>query len=81
VPLKETAGQKINHHVMDALKAEATRQGMSFEQIAREAGLDRSTVSRSLRKERNPSLWSAADMAKALGVSLSALVKRAEEEI
>ncbi len=65
---------------MDALREEASEQGMSFEQIAIKAGLDRSTVSRSLRKERNPSLWVAADIADALSVSLSDLIKNAESD-
>ena len=65
---------------MDALREAASRQEMSFEEIARVAGLDRSTVSRSLRKERNPSLWVAVDIADALGLSLSDIVRDAEEK-
>jgi transcriptional regulator with XRE-family HTH domain len=67
--VKPTEGQKVNAAVMRILREECEAQGVSFESLGQKAKVDRSTVSRSLRGERNPSLWVAYDMAAALGLS------------
>ena len=64
---------------MEILREECDAQGLSFEGLSEKANVDRSTVSRSLRGERRPSLWVAYDMARALGLSLSDVIERAEE--
>ncbi len=52
------------------------KKGMSQEELALEAGLDRSYVGGVERGERNISLVNIEKLARALGVSLEALVRQ-----
>jgi transcriptional regulator with XRE-family HTH domain len=63
----------------EALRALRTQRGLSQEQLARDAGLDRTYVSGIERGERNPSLTNLFRLADALKVELSELSARAEK--
>lgn len=69
---------------MDILLEECQRLQLSFEDVGAKAKLDRSTVSRSLRKERNPTLWVFGDLAMAIGLDpgevLAKAILRMEQE-
>ena len=71
-------GRELAEAVIEILQAERERRGLSYGKVAESARLDHSTISRSLRKTRTPSLWLAYDMASAMGLSLSEVIERAE---
>jgi transcriptional regulator with XRE-family HTH domain len=62
----------------DALRQARTTKGLSQEQLARDAELDRTYVSGVERGERNPSLTNLLRLADALGTSVAALTQRAQ---
>ena len=62
----------------EALREVRTAQGLSQEQLAVDAGLDRTYVSGIERGERNPSLTNLYRLADALDVRLSDLARRSE---
>ena len=61
------------------LRTVRQRAGMSQEELAARAGLDRTYVGGAERGERNVSLVNLVRLANALGVSLSELVGQIEE--
>jgi transcriptional regulator with XRE-family HTH domain len=63
----------------DALREFRTERGLSQEQLAHMADLDRSYVSGIERGERNPSLANILRLTAALGVNVSELAARAEQ--
>ena len=60
------------------VRAERVRQGLTLEALAAAAGVSRATLSNIERGEHSPSLNSATDVARTLGVSLAQLL--GEEE-
>ena len=62
-----------------ALRHFRTELGLSQEQLAQEAELDRSYVSGIERGERNPSLANILKLTDVLGIKLSELARAAEE--
>ncbi len=77
--MPDSFGQRLSHAAMDILLEECHRLNLSFEDIGAKAHVDRSTVSRSLRKERNPTLWVFADLATAIGLDPGEVLTRAME--
>ena len=61
----------------NALREARTARGLSQEQLARDAGLDRTYVSGIERGERNPSLTNLLRLADALETTLTVLSRRA----
>jgi transcriptional regulator with XRE-family HTH domain len=62
----------------EALRRARTARGISQEQLAHEAGLDRTYVSGIERGERNPSLTNLLRLADALDITIAALARRAK---
>ncbi|MGH3039596.1 MAG: helix-turn-helix domain-containing protein [Gaiellaceae bacterium] len=68
--------------IVAQLVAEARRQeGLSMDQLAERAGVDRAHIDLLERRSRQPTLAVAANLAEALGLSLSALVAEAEHGV
>lgn len=68
---KEPALVKLGENIRSLREA----RGVSQEELAFEAGLDRTYVGGVERGERNPTILSSLKIAKALDVELGALVK------
>ena len=67
--------------IVSQLVAEARRQeGLSMEELADRAGVDRTYMGLLERRSRQPTLAVAANLAEALGLSLSELVAEAEHD-
>ena len=66
-------------NVVAILERERRSQGMSHEKLAGEAGVHRSTVSRTERGLMNPTLYVLHAMASALKLRLSEVADEAEE--
>lgn len=64
-----------------AMRAERERIGLSQEELALRAGVDRTFVSRAERGERQPALTTVFLLAKALGLRPSQLVEKAETHL
>ena len=62
-----------------AIKAQRASLGISQEELAHRAGLDRTYVSDLERGARNPSIESIEKLARALELSVSKLFERASE--
>lgn len=58
-----------------AVRAERVRRGLSQEELAERAGLDRTYISGLERGTRNPALTTQQKVASALGVPLSTLTR------
>jgi transcriptional regulator with XRE-family HTH domain len=68
--------------IVAQLVAEARRQeGLSMDELADRAGVDRAHIDLLERRSRQPTLAVAANLAEALGLSLSALVAEAEHGV
>jgi transcriptional regulator with XRE-family HTH domain len=62
-----------------AVRAARRERGWAQEELSEAAGLDRTYISGLERGQRNPTLTTQERIAAALGCSLAALVKAAEE--
>jgi transcriptional regulator with XRE-family HTH domain len=68
--------------IVAQLVAEARRQeGLSMDELADRAGVDRTYLGLLERRSRQPTLAVAANLAEALGLSLSELVAEAEHDV
>lgn len=74
--VKERALVKLGENVREC----RDKQGISQEELAHRAGLDRTYVGGVERGERNPTILSSLKISGALGVSLSVLVEGVESE-
>lgn len=67
----EKQAPEITHKaIIEALKAERKRQGLSHEKLAEKAGLHRSAISLIESGERKPTLLSVLKILAVLGISL-----------
>jgi transcriptional regulator with XRE-family HTH domain len=64
--------------VAELLQRRRAELGYSLEQLADDAGLHRTSVGLIMRGQRGVTVASAANLARALGVTLSELVAQAE---
>lgn len=78
--MDDAQADKIVAGVTRRLRAAREAQGMSMNQLGSLAGLDQVTISRIEKGERSPTLRSLVKIAEALGVTLSELLKEAENE-
>jgi len=68
--------------IVAQLVADARRQeGMSMDELADRAGVHRTYIGLLERRSRQPTLAAAANLAEALGLSLSELVEKAEQDV
>ena len=68
--------------IVAQLVADARRQeGLSMDELADRAGVHRTYIGLLERRSRQPTLAVAANLAEALGLSLSELVERAEQDV
>lgn len=68
--------------IVAQLVADARRQeGMSMDELAERAGVHRTYIGLLERRSRQPTLAVAANLAEALGLSLSELVEKAEQDV
>lgn len=72
--------QILEANLAQALQDLRKERGISQEQLADDSGYHRTFISQLERGLKSPSLRTLNDLAKALGISTSALVKRAERE-
>lgn len=72
---------KITATIIELLAAERKRMGLTYEELAARAGLDRSTVALWERGERSPGLGVVLKVCHAMGVELSALLIQAEAAV
>lgn len=77
VPNADLPG-KISTSIVELLAEERKRQGLTYEDLAARAGVDRSTVALWDRGERTPRLEVVLKVCHALGLELSALLIQAE---
>ena len=64
---------------VDLIRQERERRGLTYEEVAASSGLHRTTVGLYERGERGPTIEAALQIADALGIPLSELVRKAEE--
>lgn len=64
---------------VDLIRKERERQSLTYEDIAAASGLHRTTFGLYERGERGPSIEAALQIAEALGIPLSELLRKAEE--
>lgn len=62
------------------LKEERVRQGVSANQLASKIGIDRSTITRLESDIARPTLWVAMEICSGLGLRLSDVLRRAEDD-
>jgi transcriptional regulator with XRE-family HTH domain len=67
--------------LMEEIRKERIAQGLNYEDLAAATGLHRTTFSLYDRGERGPSFEVLAQIAQALGLSLSELIRRAESQV
>ena len=72
---------RITAKVVELLAAERKRVGLTYEDLAARAGLDRSTVALWERGERSPGLGVVLKVCGALGLELSTLLVQAEASV
>ena len=70
--------EKITAAIIELLADERKRQGLTYEDLAAQAGVDRSTVALWDRGERSPRMEVILKVCHALGLELSALLIQAE---
>ena len=70
--------EKITTAIIGLLSEERKRQGLTYEDLAAQAGVDRSTVALWDKGERSPRIEVVLKVCHALGVELSALLVQAE---
>lgn len=69
---------KITSAIIELLATERKKSGLTYEELAARAGLDRSTVALWERGERSPGFGALLKVCQAIGIELSALLIRAE---
>ena len=72
--------QKICAKVAQKLRQEREKRGLSMNRLAARAGLSQQMVSYVERQMRNPTLETLLRMARAMGMDLWPLIKKAEKE-
>ena len=75
----DDAASRINARVLQHLARLRKEQGLSLEEVARRAGIDRSYLGLLERGMRRPTLEVAIRVALALGKRLSRVLKKAED--
>lgn len=63
---------------LDMVKATREKNKMTREKLAKEAGVHKTTIGLLERKQRIPSIQTANQIAKALGLRLSGMIKKVE---
>ena len=76
-----THGDELAVGVLHLLADMRRQRGMSMDDLAAQAGVHRTYIGLLERGERQPTLMVAADLAAALGVNLSDLVRLAEQQL
>jgi len=71
--------ENLASRVGNLIKEKRTELGLSHEQLAVRAGLDRSSISLYESNKRVPTISSAARVAMALEIKLSDLIRQAED--
>ncbi len=79
--LNSDPSEKITSKIIELLAAERKQQGLTFEELASRAGLDRSTVALWERGERSPGIGAVLKVCHAMGLELSALLIQAEAAV
>lgn len=77
----ETYAEEVNAALLKLLASLRKKQGYTLERLADLANLHRTTIGLFEKGERNPTVIAAIQVATALGVSLSDLLRQAEESI
>ena len=77
--MKIREAQLFSDEVVDILKEERIKQGVSQYQIALDCEISKSALSYIEKHERRPTLYSLAIIAGYLGVNLSDVIKKAEK--
>lgn len=73
--------EKVAEAFGRALRQQRTRVGFSQEELAFQAQVDRTFVSRTERGERQPALTTVFMLARALGIPATTLVKQVEKNL
>jgi transcriptional regulator with XRE-family HTH domain len=73
--------KRLSAAFAEVLKHERLAIGLSQEGLAHQAGLHRTYVGLVERGLRNPTIESAHSLATAMGVSLSSLIRQAEDRL
>lgn len=77
----EDPAVRINASVLRQLARLRKEQGLSLEEVAHRAGIDRSYLGLLERGTRRPTLEVAIRVARALGKRLSGIVRKAEDAV
>lgn len=78
-PLPDDGDFRYFARMIDILRDERERQGLTRAQLAKKAGVGNGTVGRAERYERLPSVPTVRKVARALGISWAELCLRAEK--
>ena len=70
---------QTHRYVIEALKQERKKQGLSHEKLAQLAGIHRTAVSHIENYRRNPTFIVCLKLANALGLSLGNIIIKAEQ--
>lgn len=78
--MKDQSSEKMVGRLVDLFIELRKSQGLSHEKLALKTGMTRPAISLIESKKRIPTILTCFRIAQALGVSLGALVKKAEKE-
>lgn len=78
MPMGKSQSEGFVMRVVEVLKEERLRQGMSHEKLAEAAGVHRSTVSRTESGKMSPTLYVVHAMASVLNLDMAVLMKKAQ---
>jgi DNA-binding XRE family transcriptional regulator len=79
--MKNHLSQKTVEAVIDALKEERKKQGISHETLAEAAGLHRSAISLIEAHKRQPTLLTCVKLATALKCDLGAMLSKVQKKL
>lgn len=71
----------ISKAVIALLKQERLSRGLSVNEVAQRAGVDRVSLGRVEKENRYPGLWYLIDVADAIGIDLKTCIKKAEKQL
>ncbi len=78
--MKNTSSEKTVNALIDELTKIRKEKGISHENLARAAGIHRSTVSLIESKDRTPTILTCLRIASALDISLANILKKIEKK-
>lgn len=77
----DSRGRLISSALIQLLKQEREKRGLSINEVAQRAGVDRVSLGRVEKGGRFPGLWRLYDVAEAIGLDLATCIRKAEKQL